>query len=800
MEIINNGLSDNDPNADTLRIAFGKANANFEELYGFANNRVVWRPIGLIPGDGPATPQNVADKITTAGIFLPVGTISAPVVIEVLKFTGDINYKYLFLFTSGKGDWGFSGTPVLAHSFKLISIARLTPEDVEKDPNAVIENLDPVVDGDFVSKANQTVWDFSDSPEQQEDGGVKSYYFTYTNNSKLNFALFNGTPGVYGDLETPFTGEMFVITTNSNATPLITHTSQLTNDGSNGIDPFATVSQLGIERYGLTENPPLEINTSTWDGFPMIHQTKSGKILLIHKSGLAHGGAGSSGIRTSVDGGKTFSEYTPLMDEPGKYNGISGGGITPYGRIVLFYFIATPGVGTNKIGYFYSDDDAVTWSNPTTMPMGVNTGGGWTGKMITISQGKLMQCWWGADGVLDQPGTTNTLYAVFSTDNGSTWGNQVIIGSGNYVSETNYTEASFVYLQGGAIVGLVRKDSHSYYSQFKSEDNGDTWTNQGLAITVENMDYQPGAPELQTYIDLDGKTTVIAYFSNRTELNVKSILGRNLLSGISGWLPSTKTIIRSVLNGDSGYPSVIHPNGSRYGLGVFYESKSTSDSDIQFFKSTPIDNLILPNSNIKILGSITSTTLVNDYILKNTNGELVASQINDNNTTVNINKDVSNTYGRVWINDGVDINLVIKNGQTNPLALMFNFVNDALTANIDAEFRAKSFQFNKPLSVPDGVVPGDTATVGQIPKILRLTQNIDFPNLGSHSYSDFEFDFSGAVIGDCVDVFAPIALNLPKIYYTAWVSAAGKVTVRVTNTDTPSVIMPAGDFKIRIIK
>lgn len=480
--------------------------------------------------------------------------------------------------------------------------------------------------------------------------------------------------------------------------------------------------------YGLTENPPTEINTTSWDGFPVLMQTKTGKLILAHKSGLAHGGAGTSGIRTSTDGGKTFSSYTPLIADSGKYNGLSGGGVTATGRVILFYFIATVGVGTDSIGYIYSDDDGVTWSSRNSIPMGSNVGGGPTGKMITLAGGKLMQCWWGADGTLTLPATIHNLYAIFSTDNGLTWGSQTVIATGTAGTNDPYTEASFVYLEGNAIVGLVRKDGKSFYTQFKSEDNGSTWTNQGDE-TFEDFFSAPGAPELQTYIDLDGKKTVISYFSNRVNLNVKSILGRNLLSGTSGWIEATETILRSGLtNYDSGYPSAIHPNGSRFGLVSYYEAKNlTDDSDIQFATSRPDDGLTLLNTFLNVSGqiqggSLRGSNLTNTYFTKATNaGQLINStQLTENGTTVNVNK-AGNTYGKMWINDGANINVAFKSGQTNPSAMMLNFVNDALSANIPAEFRASSFEFNSAVKLTNLTGTGTRQVVADATGNLSAT-------------------------------------------------------------------------------
>jgi hypothetical protein len=463
--------------------------------------------------------------------------------------------------------------------------------------------------------------------------------------------------------------------------------------------------------FGLTENPPTELNTTSYDAFPQLYQLPSGKLVMFHKQGVSHEGEGDGVMRTSTDQGKTWSNPVVVLTEPGKYVGLSGGEVTPTGRIVQFYFIATIGVGTDEIGYIYSDDEGVTWSDRITIPMGSNNGGGPTGKMLSIADGKLMQCWFGYDGPYNTAGTVYTLYAIFSADNGATWGSQVTIATGMTDTNTAWTECSFVYLEGSNLVGLVRRDTASYYRQFKSEDNGATWTNQGDA-TFDFFDYQ-SAPELAKFTDLDGKKTVVAYWANRSpDLKLRAIYGRNLLSGVSGWDASTRTDIATLLNDDSGYPSVLHPNGSIYGLGTYYQGKTASDSDIQFFKYPLLEAKISDTViwDAKIGGSGTTNALSKFTA----GGVLGNSQITDNGSTVNVNNP-SNVYSRFSVRDGVDLGVYVKSGQDNPVAVMFNFANDALSANIPAEFRATAFNFAAGnVKVIAAVDPEDAIQKGQV--------------------------------------------------------------------------------------
>ena len=63
---------------------------------------------------------------------------------------------------------------------------------------------------------------------------------------------------------------------------------------------------------------------------------------------------------------------------------------------------------------------------------------------------------------------------------------------------------------------------------------------------------------------------------------------------------------------------------------------------------------------------------------------------NDGNLGIGTNS----PYAKLEINDGTNINLGIKVGQTDTTAVMLNAYNDAVTANIPMEFRASKFAFD----------------------------------------------------------------------------------------------------------
>jgi hypothetical protein len=234
-------------------------------------------------GDGSTFAQNNIGKSINLGIYFGdssvtaiaakmnnrttvISAIDTPVVLSLTSIFSSAelgqfafnNKKYLYLFRPGAGTYGIGGTTVTTTMITQLATLNLTPDDVQNDPGAIIYNIDPVTNGNYLLKANSSLWDFSDSGHINEDDSIKTYYFSYSVNDVLYFAQFKGTPGIYGLNNTSFEEEDFVATTNSNITPTPTfeqilaqggnkNISQLTNNGD-GVSPYTTVAKLN----GLT--------------------------------------------------------------------------------------------------------------------------------------------------------------------------------------------------------------------------------------------------------------------------------------------------------------------------------------------------------------------------------------------------------------------------------------------------------------------------------------------------------------------------------------------------------------------
>lgn len=94
------------------------------------------------------------------------------------------------------------------------------------------------------------------------------------------------------------------------------------------------------------------------------------------------------------------------------------------------------------------------------------------------------------------------------------------------------------------------------------------------------------------------------------------------------------------------------------------------------------------------------------------------------------------------------------------------------------------------------------ATIGPdgagINRVLSATATLDFPNTAAHSSSDLNVAVANAAPGDVVALGTPGGAVLSNSSFTAWVSAAGVVTVRFNNYSTSRLDPPAGAFRVLV--
>lgn len=83
---------------------------------------------------------------------------------------------------------------------------------------------------------------------------------------------------------------------------------------------------------------------------------------------------------------------------------------------------------------------------------------------------------------------------------------------------------------------------------------------------------------------------------------------------------------------------------------------------------------------------------------------------------------------------------------------------------------------------------------------LSATAPLDFPNTLAQTSSDLTIPLVGAVLNDVIALGVPAVSVLPNTSYSAFVSAAGVVTVRFNNYSAAAANPTFGDFVVTRIR
>ena len=347
----------------------------------------------------------------------------------------------------------------------------------------------------------------------------------------------------------------------------VTSSPNATFNGSNlnitGLTPRLNTT------YTPTEVGAAYIDNGKYNGLGFTGIYANGTLVIVYREGTNHVNHGVIKMRTSTNQGLTWSSATTIQSD-GTYDLRNvGGGVSPTGRLIVQYIRYDSATNTAiDRRQIYSDDFGATFSSPVVESNGTETSASSYGGLIAIGDGKIAIPWYG------ETGTAWSSYIAISSDNGATWTNTLIITGGNLT----YDETSLVYLGGGYILGLIRNESTVVYRQVLSSDNGATWTDQGAtAITVD----APQPAWLATYLGLDGRRMVVAYYSN---LEVKAIYGtaKDLIAGVSGWKQNTIATVSNTALDAGKYPSIIHPFDQPYGVGFYWYQASSTVAPLGF--------------------------------------------------------------------------------------------------------------------------------------------------------------------------------------------------------------------------
>jgi hypothetical protein len=77
---------------------------------------------------------------------------------------------------------------------------------------------------------------------------------------------------------------------------------------------------------------------------------------------------------------------------------------------------------------------------------------------------------------------------------------------------------------------------------------------------------------------------------------------------------------------------------------------------------------------------------------------------------------------------------------------------------------------------------------------------LDFGNTAAQTSAELTIAVTGAATGDSVVVSPPTASNVANSCYTARVSSAGVVAVKLNNYSAGAIDPPSGTFKVTVLK
>jgi hypothetical protein len=257
-----------------------------------------------------------------------------------------------------------------------------------------------------------------------------------------------------------------------------------------------------------------------------------------------------------------------------------------------------------------------------------------------------------------------------------------------------------------------------------------------------------------------------------------------------------------------------HPNASNsaFQINALWHPSVAADgvaSDIQIGSTTILDNAAdIERANILIGGTLSQSGISNGLIRGIFYNPSIAVAL------AFMNIAWENTSGDVFLcSDPGSLNpgrVGIRTGPafagTSPGALLEIGAGDQFPNDAPLKFnQGANLTIPEPGAVEyDGTnffVTNGTSVRYTLAKTLTATGVLNFPSTAAGTSSDLTIALVGAADGDIVALGVPIAAQNANSCYTAFVSAAGVVTVRFNNYQLLTAIDPAsGTFRVSVLK
>ena len=303
-------------------------------------------------------------------------------------------------------------------------------------------------------------------------------------------------------------------------------------------------SDLKIHRSSIYTTTYNDVTSTTeYQGLWVLSllRLSNNKLMLIHTQGEGdlQGGYTRLFYRLSDDNALSWTSPTLILSDTTLFGGVAyqaqDGRISVYCRTSLWNGV-TQVTENPYMTHVYTRNEGKTWSVPTLIDSTDDPTGRTIvpyGVITPIANNKLLMPVYVAGSGDD------TSYVKISSDDGMTWGSNILVKS-NGVLTAKYNEGAYGYAGDSTIIGIIRNDSSATtpFLQVKSVDNGLTWTGQGEVTFGNPKQY---APTMYTVND-GGGTKLILYWRDASGTSV--ILGdpKLLKLSVAGWDIQTKRV------------------------------------------------------------------------------------------------------------------------------------------------------------------------------------------------------------------------------------------------------------------
>ena len=297
--------------------------------------------------------------------------------------------------------------------------------------------------------------------------------------------------------------------------------------------------------------------------------------------------------KISTDKGQTFASEFDIYDPSVVGVNEPGVGYDSNGKLHFFVSVRDDTdldlMVVDELRYFFSNNDGSTINTPVIIPY--PSDGllhAWpTGRMIE-NNGVLLKNYYRQDAAI---ATESANYLLRSTDGGSNWATITIRVKGS----AYYNEADIIALSNTDLLVTFRDEDNGGWQQYRSDDNGLTWSNDGNIKFGESLGGIPRPPSLRSF--KINNQLVIAFYSFNDSTNKHFVVYAKatdlISSGLSGWNTDTKIILQTT-NTNLGYNNEVHFDNTLEAILVTHQANAVAGTKSHFatLPTTQYDSLI----------------------------------------------------------------------------------------------------------------------------------------------------------------------------------------------------------------